>query len=89
MIDETFEKVIDLLLRMTIERDEFRAANAKLHQDLWHAVAFGRKELDAATAVVDEWERKNGDAPHISVRLADRIRVNAGLANNGLSDGEG
>lgn len=37
------------------------------------------QELIDAAAACDQWEQKNGDAPHRIVRLADRIRVNAGL----------
>lgn len=35
--------------------------------------------LRDAEEACDAWEIKHGDAPHRSVRLGDRIRVNAGL----------
>jgi hypothetical protein len=38
-----------------------------------------KHEIQRAELACDEWERKNGDAPHRVVNLAGRIRVNAGL----------
>jgi hypothetical protein len=43
------------------------------------AIAELSTALREAETACDEWERKNGDAPHRCVKLADRIRVNAGL----------
>lgn len=52
-------------------------------------------DFDALLAIVqdaelacDEWEVKNGDAPHRVVKLGDRIRVNAGLYSESGKDCE-
>ena len=38
--------------------------------------------LKDAELACDAWEEKNGDAPHRTVKLGDRIRVNAGLLDH-------
>jgi hypothetical protein len=35
--DRTFEMLVELLLRVTRERDELQEKNRQLHQDLWQA----------------------------------------------------
>lgn len=62
------------------------------HNSLDHALAQAHdrisilvRVIEDAEKVCDEWEVKNGDAPHRAVRLADRIRVNAGLPPSNTS----
>lgn len=47
--DLTLEKLVDMLMRCTQERDQLRTENAKLHRDLWHRASEAnelRKQLE-------------------------------------------
>jgi hypothetical protein len=79
---KNLEKDLDSSENLREERDGALGALARsammitpLHANIQELEA----ALREAETACDEWEVKNGDAPHRCVKLADRIRLNAGL----------
>jgi hypothetical protein len=79
-------ELVEELIRVGAERDK-ALEEVRIAYESMQSMRFIRGQLEDiikdAEAACDEWEKKNGDAPHSRVRLPDRIRVNAGLPDNG------